>query len=188
VRRRSGRRRRGEGPRGGHLGNFTQNVLNHATPIWVRPQPLPCPPLAPIALLITLATLSAAVGQREMPWARGGDLPDSATPAVTTTLPAASSAVVEPSYESYMALRCCRRGSGAPGRRPGAVCHPLPNQQTLPQNSDLGPLPECTPSQHESYIICNRSGALEWPSGTFWTGPHGQTMRHAVQARTRAQR
>jgi hypothetical protein len=110
------------------LGDFTQNVLNHAPPIWVFPQPLPCPPLAPIAFLITLATLSAAVGQRERPWARGGDLPDSATPAFATTLPAASSAAVGPSYESNMALRCSRGGSGAPGRRPGAVCHPLPNQ------------------------------------------------------------
>jgi hypothetical protein len=58
----------------------------------------------------------------------GRGLPVSATPAVATTLPAASSAVAETSYESYMTLRCCRCGSDAPWRRPGAVCHRLPMQ------------------------------------------------------------
>ena len=88
---------------------------------WVLPQALPRTPPTPIAFLITQATLSASVVQRERPWARGGDLPDSATPAVTITLPAASSAVADTSYESNLALRCCRRWSEVPGRRTGDV-------------------------------------------------------------------
>ncbi len=69
---------------------------------------------------------------------------------------------------------------GASWRRLSPPAH----TQLLSQNSVLGPPPACTPSQHDSYIMCYCLSAPGLPSCTFWTVPHGHTMRHAVLART----
>jgi hypothetical protein len=157
--------------------------------LWVG---APARPTAPVAwqhgLHVHANTSASRLRRRERPWARGrGHAPSARLP--PTKRPVASSAV-QPSHESRLTLRCCGRGTGAPGRRPGGqLSFPGPMLTAVPLGLSLRAHP---PSMtHDSYVmdsVCPRAAM-----GTYWTRPHGRACHapstvHCCRCARRSQR